>query len=47
MLHFLKMDIIQTINTTILNNNITIENVQLIPINITNVSEVNKEINDK
>lgn len=35
----------KTVNITILNNNVTIENVQLVPINITNVSEINKEIN--
>jgi hypothetical protein len=36
----------KTINTTVLNNNITIENIQLVPINITSINEENQDINE-
>jgi hypothetical protein len=36
----------KTINTTVLNNNITIENIELVPISITSINEENENINE-
>ena len=36
----------KTINTNVLNNNITIENIELVPISITSINEENENINE-